>query len=94
MAKLGAPEGEAERTMQAADTMKNGVITFDEFCAAVGPVYEHSHVALRRAFHVFDADRNGFIDRNERAHHTTACVGHAITLPAVRGAICTVAAHL
>ena len=51
--------------MKSSDTLKNGVITFDEFCAAVGPVYEHSHVALRRAFNVFDADRNGSIDREE-----------------------------
>ena len=65
MRNLGAPEGEAERVMKSADTLKNGVITFDEFCAAVGPVYEHSHVALRRAFNVFDADRNGSIDREE-----------------------------
>ena len=65
MENLGAKEGEAELVMKSADTMKNGVITFDEFCAAVGPVYEHSHVALRRAFNVFDADRNGSIDRAE-----------------------------
>ena len=65
MKRLGAPEGEAEKTMQSADTLKNGVITFDEFCAAVGPVYEHSHVALRRAFNVFDSDHNGTIDRAE-----------------------------
>ena len=62
---LGAPAGEAEKTMKAADTEKNGIITFDEFCAAVGPLYEHSHVALRRAFNCFDADRNGTIDRSE-----------------------------
>lgn len=66
MKRLGAPEGQAEQTMAAADTLHNGVITFDEFCAAVGPLYEHSHVALRRAFNVFDEDRNGFIDRTER----------------------------
>lgn len=67
MKALGAADGEAERVMQAADTMRNGVITFDEFCAAVGPVYEHSHVALRKAFNVFDSDSNGYIDRPERA---------------------------
>jgi len=65
MKSLGAADGDAERVMKAADTSRNGVITFDEFCAAVGPVYEHSHVALRRAFNVFDSDGNGSIERAE-----------------------------
>ena len=31
----------------------------------MGPVYEHSHAALRRAFVVFDSDGSGFIERGE-----------------------------
>lgn len=42
-----------------------GVITFEEFCAAMGPVYASSTAALRRAFDIFDADGNGSIDRDE-----------------------------
>jgi Ca2+-binding EF-hand superfamily protein len=72
MKSLGAADGEAERVMKAAGASNkrassNGVITFDDFCAVVGPVYEHSHVALRRAFNVFDSDGNGSIDRAEGA---------------------------
>ena len=36
-----------------------------QFCAAVGPVYDYSHMALRRAFDVFDTDHNGSIERTE-----------------------------
>ena len=36
-----------------------------KFCAVVGPIYEHSHQALRRAFDLFDQDGNGTIDRAE-----------------------------
>ena len=31
----------------------------------VGPIYEHSELALRRAFDVFDRDRNGSIEEEE-----------------------------
>ena len=65
MRSLGAPDGEAEKALAAADTQHNGVITFEEFCAAVGPVYDYSHMALRRAFDVFDTDHNGSIERAE-----------------------------
>ena len=71
MKSLGAAESEAERTLMAADTSHDGVITFDEFCAAVGPVYESSTKALRRAFDIFDEDRNGSIDRKELRHVLT-----------------------
>ena len=62
---LGAPEGEAERTFAAAHTKQGGGISFEEFCQAVGPVYDYSHMALRRAFTVFDADGNGSIEQSE-----------------------------
>ena len=32
MSELGAPEGEAERALRAADTLGNGVVTFPEVC--------------------------------------------------------------
>ena len=65
MVALGAPEGEAERQMAAVDTSGNGVVTFAMFCTAVGPIYEHSDSALRRAFGLFDVDGSGFIEKNE-----------------------------
>ena len=65
MKSLGAAEGQAERVMQAADVTHTGNINFDEFCAAVGPIYAHSELALKRAFDVFDQDGNGTIDRHE-----------------------------
>ena len=34
-----------------------GIVTFEEFCEAVGPVYAHSDAALRRAFCLFDKVR-------------------------------------
>jgi len=68
MLSLGVGESAAaERTLQATGhrTGDDLVISFDDFVAAVGPVYEHSRVALRRAFDIFDADRSGGIDKAE-----------------------------
>ena len=65
MRSLGAPEGQAELVFKAADVLNTGNITFDEFCAAVGPIYGHSEMALKRAFNVFDQDGNGTIDQQE-----------------------------
>lgn len=65
MRSLGAAEGQAELVLKAADVLHTGSINFEEFCAAVGPIYSHSERALRRAFDVFDQDGNGTIDRDE-----------------------------
>lgn len=66
MRSLGAHEEQAKQIMQAADVQESdGALSFDEFCAVVGPIYEHSHQALRRAFDLFDQDGNGTIDRAE-----------------------------
>jgi calcium-dependent protein kinase len=65
MRSLGAPEGQAELVFKTADVLNTGNITFDEFCAAVGPIYAHSEMALKRAFNVFDQDGNGTIDQQE-----------------------------
>ena len=51
--------------LEQADTGRDGYVTFAEFCAVVGPICEHSTLALRRAFRVFDADGSGTIDRSE-----------------------------
>merc|ERR1719171_3343976 len=71
MRSMGADEGHARAVMDAADIRKDGVISFEEFCAAVGPIYEHSELALRRAFDLFDRDGNGSIDRQELANVMT-----------------------
>jgi Ca2+-binding EF-hand superfamily protein/tRNA A-37 threonylcarbamoyl transferase component Bud32 len=65
MRSLGAPDGEAERALKAADMTGNGLISFDEFCVAVGPLYDFSKAALRKAFELFDADKNGSLDEAE-----------------------------
>ena len=62
---LGADEAQADAALRGADLQGDGVISFAEFCAAVGPLYEHSETALRRAFGVFDADGSGYIERPE-----------------------------
>ena len=47
-ASLGASQADADKAFAAADILCNGVITFDEFCASVGPLYEHSEAALKK----------------------------------------------
>jgi len=65
MREMGAKEADAETAMAAADTARNGVISFDEFCVVCGPLYSSSEHALRSAFALFDTDGNGTIDRAE-----------------------------
>ena len=63
--RLGLPRADAAAVLRQADTHHDGFVTFCEFCAVVGPICEHSTLALRRAFRVFDADGSGSIDRAE-----------------------------
>lgn len=65
MRSLGADESQASVVMESADIHRTGFLSFDEFCTAVGPIYMHSEVALRRAFNVFDRDSSGTIDKDE-----------------------------
>ena len=43
MSSLGMPEGEAERTLKAADTAGDGTIGFEEVCATCA----RAHVCMR-----------------------------------------------
>jgi len=65
MRALGADVATADAAFAQADLAKNNVISFDEFCIAVGPLYSSSEQALRNAFRLFDTDGSGTIDRRE-----------------------------
>ena len=65
MKQMGVDVATADAAFKQADLMHNDVITFEEFCMAVGPIYSNSEVALRNAFNIFDGDGNGSIDRTE-----------------------------
>ena len=62
---LGANEADASRILAAADKDGDGTVSFDEFAELVRPVYADSGAALRAAFDMFDADKSGYIDRQE-----------------------------
>ena len=67
MARMGMGEADARAAMLRADADSDGRITFDEFCAALAPMYSQNRAMLRRAFAFFDADGSGYIDKPELA---------------------------
>ncbi|KAL1495400.1 hypothetical protein AB1Y20_016768 [Prymnesium parvum] len=65
MHALGGDVSAAEEVFRRADRSGNHAISFDEFCAAVGPLYSTSEQALRNVFRMFDTDGSGTIDQSE-----------------------------
>ena len=65
--KLGAHESQAAQLLKSFDTDGDGEIGFDDFCAAVAPLYSESSAQLRAAFDLFDTDHSGYIEHDEMA---------------------------
>jgi len=65
MRRLGLSKDDARAAMLRVDADSDGSISFSEFCTAMAPMYSQNTQMLRRAFHFFDADNSGFIDREE-----------------------------
>ena len=54
MSSLGASPANAQAAMKRIDKSGDGSISFEEFCASVGPLYDTNVRALKRIFDMFD----------------------------------------